>query len=121
MKQKIDERMFKAVKAMTASGSTIQDISEVAKISKTTISRIRKSLDFEDYQDEVARQARIIAERKKRKEPAKADPVCQHTVMVQVNQYVVEELRKQNELLTGISAKLAFIVDELCGVSAGRC
>ena len=29
------------------------------------------------------------------------------------------EIQKQNELLTGISKKLAFIIDELCGVKTG--
>ena len=122
MAKKVDEKIFKAVKAMTASGSSIADIAEVLHIAITTVSRIRKALDLDDYYDDMAKTARKQYERKKARranntpEPAPQKQAMNPTVVrVEATHYMMEEMRKTNELLTCISAKLAFIVDELCG------
>lgn len=41
------------------------------------------------------------------------------SVTIQATHYMMEEMKKTNELLKCISAKLAFIVDELTGVPKG--
>lgn len=53
--------------------------------------------------------------------PVPAEPAVQviehrQSVTIQATHYMHELLKEQNDLLKGISAKLAFIVDELCGV-----
>lgn len=127
MAKKVNEKLFKAVKAMTASGSSIEDIAEVAKIAPATVSRIRKALDLEDYYDDMATVARRNYERRKaRREQTtcvvQEVQVEKHSinptvVRVEATHYMMEEMRKTNELLTLISNKLAFIVDELCGTA----
>ena len=123
MVKKVNEKIFNAVKAMTASGTSIEDIAEVAQIAPATVSRIRKALDLEDYLDTLARQSTKNYERAKaqradnapKEEPQEIVKEVRHSVTVQASHYMEEQQRKTNELLTAISAKLAFIVEELCG------
>jgi hypothetical protein len=44
----------------------------------------------------------------------------EQSVTVIANHYMAEQLQKQTELLTLISNKLAFIVDELCGTTVKK-
>ena len=51
--------------------------------------------------------------------PAEIIKEIRQTVTVQATHYMESELKKCVELLTGISAKLAFIIDDICGVKTG--
>ena len=50
-----------------------------------------------------------------------AAQVVEHhqTVTIQATHYMMEEMKKTNELLTLLNAKLAFIVEELAGCKTG--
>jgi transposase-like protein len=50
--------------------------------------------------------------------PAEIIKEIRQTVTVQATHYMESELKKCVELLTGIYAKLAFIIDDLCGVKS---
>ena len=48
--------------------------------------------------------------------PAAPQVMNPTVIRLEATHYMMEEMKRTNELLTCISAKLAFIVDELCGV-----
>ena len=120
----ITGRMFDAVKLMIESGSDPREIADFMKISLMTVNRIAKSQDFAEYRNIVAYLA-INGRNSKKKEPEKkepAEPIITDMKMqggtisanYQINR-IYEQLKKQTELLTLISNKLAFIVCELGG------
>ena len=113
-KTRITEKIFNAVKKLTAGGATINECADYFNISPATVSRIRTVETFADYH-----KARKPAKKKepeiKMEEPAKqyANPTV---VKLEATHYMMQELQRTNELLTGISAKLAQIVSDLYGV-----
>ena len=131
MKTKLNEKTFRAVKLMTAGGATMAEIEEYFEISGSTVSRIRASESYEDYcalrsaeydqrKQQKAEKARKAAEQET---PAAAPQtfaapqpqVVEHrqTVTIQATHYMMQEMKKTNELLELISRKLTFIVDQL--------
>ena len=125
MRKKIDEKTYNCVKIMLRGGAPHKEIEEYLQVSRATIGRIKSSESFEDYKQIMAAMAIHFREKaKQEKEPEPPEPeeqpkpepqVIEHrqTVTIQATHYMMEELRRNNELLVQISAKLAFIVDEL--------
>lgn len=143
MKTKMTERIFRAVKIMTAGGGTVAEIANYFNISVTTVSRVRAAETFEEYRNMLAA---MHASEKKPAPPKMPEPVdaaaaeslpvnakvpaaenlpapakgtpnqvveYRQTVTVQATHYMMQEMRKTNELLDLISRKLTFIVDQL--------
>lgn len=130
-KAKVDQKMFDTVKLLLENGATGPEIEKFMKISSWTVSTIRNAESFTEYKNIMA--ARALAKKEKREKEAKktaavakdvpaeekpdttAPQVVEHrqTVAVQTTFYVSQKLDKLCELLTTISAKLAFVVDEL--------
>lgn len=133
---KVTESVFKAVKILSEGGATIKEISEYMKLGECTVTYIRRAETFEEYkqiiaalhakwrQKKAAEKAAKEAPKEEPKEPPKEEPkeapkeepkVVEHrqSITIQATHFMMQELQKTNELLTGISAKLAFIVDEL--------
>ena len=125
----VDKRMFDCVKQLLKAGSTWPEIEEYLGIGSTTISRIARSESWQDYLDQLAAislkarqtKAKKAAEKKqteqeKQPEENAGSQVVEHrqSVTVQTTYYVSQKLDTMTELLKGISAKLAFIVEELC-------
>lgn len=132
---KVDERLWWAVKTLIKGGSTNKDAAEYFEISVNTVSRIAASETYDEYKQMIAaahaqyRKPKMrLPEKPVEKQPEKTteeseEPkpqVIEHkqSITIQATHYMMTELQKTNELLTGISAKLAFIVDELCGVKS---
>ncbi len=128
MYNKITEKKFKAVKILFDGGATIKEVAEYLEISASSASRIKSAETYEDYLQGCRVRSYYQKQRnKKQEEPAPApveevpEPapvqVVEHrqSVTIQATHYMMVELQKTNELLTTISAKLAFIVDELTG------
>ena len=134
---KVTERIFNAVKQLTAGGATIPECAEYFMLAHSTVSRIRASESYEDYKHTATVAYLKVKERNKKQEAKEAaekvgavpastlvelpqTQVVEHkqTIQIQATHYMTEEMRKTNELLTCISKKLAFIVDELCGVKS---
>lgn len=124
-KAKVDQKLFDAVKIMLESGATGPEIEKFMKISSWTISKIRSAENYEEYKAILAARALAMKEKAK-KAPAEAQKapsdvkqecpqVVEHrqNVTVQTTFYVSQKLDKLCELLSAISAKLAFVVDEL--------
>ena len=124
---KITPGIFSAAKLLIGNGANNTEVSKYLKVSMDVVAMFRKAETYEEYQalmyqysqEMRKRQAAIKAKEQTKEEPAKAEckpDEINRVVTVQLSHYVMQELQKQNELLTGISNKLAFIIDELCGV-----
>jgi len=140
---KVTEKKFKAIKILLESGETYENIAESMGVSKRVVGVVRSSETFEEYRHKIylssptyrkKRDAALKAEQERKEREAaekvneeqppapeekKPEPqVVEHrqVVTVQATHYMMEEMKKTNELLTLISNKLAFIVDELTGV-----
>lgn len=113
--------IFKAVKILIDAGETYKKIADYMKLSVATIGRINQSETYEEYQTLVAEisraatravNAKKAAEAKQEVKPAATQPQSSSTV-VQVPYYVIQKLDKVIDLLTQISNKTAFIVEDL--------
>lgn len=127
---KITPGIFSAAKLLIENGANNTEVSKYLKISMDVVAMFRKAETYEEYQalmyqysQEMRKRQAAIKAKEQEKEQAKAEPpktTCKpeeinRVVTVQLSHYVMQELQKQNELLTGISAKLAAIVEDLCG------
>jgi len=140
---KVTESKFKAVKILLASGSTHKECAESMGLSVCTVGVIKRSETYEEYKNitymtsgyyrkKMMKEAEAIkeAEEEPVEEVVSDAPASSETkqeeiglpaqvveyrqnVTIQATHYMMEELRKTNELLTLISNKLAFIVEEL--------
>lgn len=124
---KMTESKFRAVKLLLKGGASVKEAAEYMQMSTATVYIINTAENFEEYTAiRVARDSkRAAAIKAKKDEPKPAqdtapEPVKQvmnpTVIKVEATHYMMQELQKSNELLTAISAKLAFIVEELCGV-----
>ena len=114
-KPKVTEGIFNAVKLLTNGGASVDEIAEYLSISPATVSRIRSSQNMDEYKNAAIAAYMNYRHKTKKPEP----PAVEETPKVsgmsgnyQMNR-VIELLKAQNETLTLISNKLAFIVDEL--------
>lgn len=136
---KVTENKFKAVKILLASGATHNECADSMGLGVSTVGTINRSETYEEYRN--ATYIRSAYVRKKMREAAESanedsqediapavdesekeeqnkdqqTQIVEHrqTVTIQATHYMMEEMRKTNELLALISNKLAFIVDEL--------
>ena len=126
---KLTDSKFKAVKILLTGGASIKEAAEYMQLSTNTVYLINSSDDFEEYQTiraerDFRRKMAIKANEKKQEEETKAEetkpeepkPMNPTVIRVEATHYMMQELQKTNELLTGISAKLAAIVSDLYGV-----
>lgn len=116
---KVTAEKFNMVKTLNKGGASAAKISEYVDLSRNTIYNINKSETYEDYQ-------KFVVERKNRRvkesspesseeTSGESTKVVEHrqTITIQATYYMMQELQKTNKLLTEISAKLAFIVEQL--------
>ena len=130
---KITPGIFSAAKLLIENGANNTEVSKYLKVSMNVVAMFRKVETYEEYQSimyqysqEMRKRQAAIKAKEQEKEQTKAEPpqtTCKpeeinRVVTVQLSHYVMTELQKQNELLTGISNKLAFIVAELTGVKS---
>lgn len=139
---KIDQRMFDCIKILLASGQTAAQIEEYLGVASCTTYRIKQCENLQEYKNMMAAMsAKRTAKRAKEKEieqkpeqrpvmmvpadqgvTAQPSQVVEHrqSVTVQTSYYVTQKLDTMIELLKTISAKLAFVVDELTGVKPAK-
>jgi hypothetical protein len=133
---KMTEAKFKAIKILLAGGATYKETAESMGVSTVVVGYCKHSETFEEYRQKIyvtsgGYRRKLAAEKKAQEEKEaqetaeqkKAEPetpvaeqnVVEHrqTVTIQATHYMMEEMKKTNELLKLISSKLAFIVDEL--------
>ena len=132
---KVTQRVFDAVKILLEAGNTQIDVCSYMKLSHDVVNFIARAETLEEYQAMVyershkAKQRAIAAkkaEAAKVAEQVGAVPATQivHSteqpqkpisVTIQATHYMETKIDKCIELLTGISAKLAVIIDDLYG------
>ena len=130
---KIDAKKFKAIKILLEAGSTYREAAEYMEISLSTVGRIAATDTYEEYQQLTRSSYYAIkkaAEEKKKAaaEPEKAEkPEPEQGVKApggtlsnsyQINR-MYEMMKQMTETMVLISNKLAYIVDDLCGVPKG--
>lgn len=141
----IDKKMFDCIKILLEGKASYTEIQDFTNVGRTTISRIAHSESWEDYEQQMAAMRAAwhcrVAEKKAaeqaaadraREEKEKAAKAAAEAVKavpaaslvpqpktdpVYGANRICELLTHQNELLKVISNKLAFIVDELTGVT----
>ena len=135
---KIDEKKFNAAKLLLTSGGELKEVADYLKIGYSTIKIINHSETYEDYKHTIiAISAKQTDKRRKEREKAKeqyAPPVAEikpeaepenkpeskpelkvvnsAASAYQVNR-MIDLMKQQLDMLTLISNKVAFIVDEL--------
>ena len=140
MTSKVTEGIFNAVKLLIKGGAKNAECAKYMNISTATVSVIRNSETYEEYKHNMhlisgserrRKQAAAIAAKAKaeaeaQKQAQKQEETPQETpqsktvehkynVTIQATHYMEEQQKRTNELLTIISNKLAFIIDELTG------
>lgn len=122
----VDENFFNMAKAILKGGATGVECARYMGCSAGIVSKIKNCGSFAEYEEwndkraEAARKNPAEQQEAESKPQAESQAVEQkQTIMVQVNNYMLQEQKRTNELLTLISNKLAFIVDELTGVKTG--
>jgi len=121
---KVTPQIFDTVKTLLNSGVPVSQICDMLKLSNGAIYTIKACDDLQEYKDYYkASNDRSVRKKQKTSEqkgskPEPAQQVVEHrqTVTIQATHYMMEEMRKTNELLETISNKLAYIVDDLYGV-----
>ena len=127
----IDQRVFDMVKTLLAGKATNNEIADYTGLSLNTIIRIKRVENFTEYKNMMTaiklEYNRKQEEKKKVKEQSEqeqqiveAAPTKPINVTVQTTYYVSQKMDKIVELLTAISAKIAFVVDELTGIPAKK-
>ena len=128
---KVTKALFEAGKILINGGATNGEVEKFLKVSRDVVTMFRQAETYEEYQalmwekSQKNKQKQVAAMKAKEEQKQETKTVdvpaaeVNRVVTVQLSHYVMTEIQKQNELLTGISNKLAFIIDELCGVKTG--
>lgn len=128
----VDKRMFDCAKMLFENGAPNTEVIRYLKLSAKTVQRIKASEDFEDYKRLLAAMALEHKQKYAAKKnevpqinvpasesiPTKEPPqvqVIEHRQKVEVvaTHYMMEELKRQTELLTLIGNKLTAIMEDL--------
>ena len=122
---KITPNIFTAVKMLLENGATNDECAKYMKISVGSVKHIKAAQDFDEYRAIVAAISARKKEQQKQKQAAPAVPVVQETpvqvvehrqsVQISATHYMETKLDVMIDLLKGISAKLAAIIDDLYG------
>lgn len=114
---RITEKTFNAVKIMIAGGATMEEISEYLKIGRSTVYRIKSADSWDEYKAILAAisiKSKGDGKKRKEAETPEVNPKQEaKSSQVIVPWTMMQEVQKTNELLTLISKKLAFIVEQL--------
>ena len=121
------ESKYNAIKLLLNGGAKHAEAAKYMDVSSATVSRVSVSETFEEYKNMMAAQTLALKQARHNKQaqpetkpqdkPAEVVKEVRQSVTIQATHYMEEQQRRTNELLTQISAKLAFIVDELCGTA----
>lgn len=123
---KMTESKYRAVKILLKGGASVKESAEFMELSTGTVYLINNTENFADYtqaraERDMNRKKAAAIKAKEKEQEKKEEPAAQviehrQTVTVQATWQMTQEMQKTNELLKQISNKLAYIVDELCGV-----
>lgn len=133
------EQKFRAIKILLNGGASIEEAATYMQVSVSTVRRCRENESWEEYLNSnyvrtnayraiAAKEAEKAAQQSApvnlsaQAEPQTVEHIHHHeqSVTVIANHYMAEQLQSQTKLLTLISNKLAFIVDELTGTGTEK-
>lgn len=106
----VSEGKFNAIKILQRSGVRIVDAVRTSGLSRSSVARIYKYRTFDEFANRGA--VKAPKEPTVREEPKRdtADRTA-NAVTISANRYVMEELRKQTDLLTTISKKMMYMME----------
>ena len=117
---------YNAVKILLEGGASSEEVAQTLQVSEATVKLVKKCRSYEEYKQESNTLKYLAKKRKEAAEMTAKEPapetaptqIVEHrqSIIVQANHYMMEELKRQTELLKLISNKLAFVVDELTGI-----
>lgn len=115
MRKLMDEKLWWAIKTLLKGGSSQKEAAELFKVSASTVTYVDRSESFEEYNQMRAAVHAKYTEKAPEKPSEAPVQVVEHrqNITIQATHYMMEELKKQNELLELISRKLGYIVDQL--------
>jgi len=138
---KVDRKMFDACKIMFNNGAPNTEVAKYMGLSVKTVGRIKSAENFEDYLQILAAMSVEYHKKYEKKKANKNKPVQEEkpepvkeekhepqpqvvehrqSVTVQTTYYVNQKLDAMTDLLKGISAKLACIIDDLYGTNTKK-
>lgn len=109
---KITENIFRAVKIILNDGRGTAEAAEIMGISRNSVLRIAKADNYVEYVNNTYIDG-LKQKPEGKPETEKTPETGGKTIVVQASHYMLEEQKRTNELLSLISKKLAFIVEEL--------
>lgn len=109
---KITENIFRAVKIILDDGRGTAEAAEIMGISRNSVLRIAKANNYVEYVNNTYIDG-LKQKPEGKPETEKTTETGGKTIVVQASHYMLEEQKRTNELLSSISKKLAFIVEEL--------
>lgn len=118
---RITEDEFNKVKLLQHMNAlTKRQIAEIVGRSYEALKRVFETDSYEEYlkmryENSKERNVKRPLDKQPAPQGTIQPPVNPTVVRVEATHYMMQELQKTNELLTAISRKLAFVVDELCG------
>ena len=105
----VTAQLFNAVKLLLAGGAKQSEAAQYMKISVPTVARIASAENIEEYKAMTYVSNGNAYAKKKPEENQKPNLLAGNYTLNRL----YELMKEQNELLKGISNKLAFVVDEL--------
>ena len=115
---------YNAIRALLESGAQVEEIAKMMEVAPSTVLIVKKEKSFTDCINALNANMYLARAAKKEKKEQEQQILQREaekpSVTLLANHYLMEEMRKQTELLKTISAKLAFIVDELTGKESNK-
>ena len=110
----LTKERYEAIICMLRGGATDEVIKTSMGINDTTLTRVKKSNgSWEEYRRLHGEHMQNVAQKKVKKDPEPQIVETRQSVTIVANQYMAEQLKKQTELLTLISNKLANIMENI--------
>lgn len=107
----LTEERYEMVLLMLKGGATVEQICTIG-LKPETIDRVKRSNgSYQKYKKLHGNE--VLKGHRRGNSKKETIVVHEQTVTVVADKYMMEEMRKQTELLQTISKKLAFFVDEL--------
>lgn len=112
----LTEAKYEAIVCLLRGGASDEVIMKSQGVNEGTLGRVRKSNgSYEEYKRLHGELVKIASKKRKHREKEPASQVIEHrqTVTLQASHYMETELRVHTEILKGISAKIAHIMEQM--------
>lgn len=106
---------FNAIKILINSGEDLETIAATFNCKIETVKLVKRCDTYDQYKQEFNSIKFIAKQKRKQEQQNKAEPPAMNIgqIKIEATHYMMEELKRNNELLTLISNKLTAIMEEL--------